>query len=73
VALGHGEAAGSPESGDSGGALGRGEGHIGGGAHHGPICGRSCSGGAAGDGAPRLCPVPAAEAAVPARWRHGRG
>jgi hypothetical protein len=44
------------------------------GAYHGPVWGRSRSGGEPGSGVLRRCPVPAAGATAPVRWlRGGKG
>jgi hypothetical protein len=62
VALGHGEAAGTPEFGEAGGGDGRGRGRGGPRVHLGARGHRSLSGGTAGDRV-RRCPTVAAAAA----------
>jgi hypothetical protein len=61
-----------PDSGGSGGGLGRGSWGKGVGAHHGSIWGRGRGGAASGGGGPRLPVAAAAGALAPVRLRPGQ-
>jgi hypothetical protein len=73
VVLGHGGRRGSPELGGSGGALGRGRGGGGRGAHHGPVCGRRRGGKDAGEVGRWSSAAAATGAPAPARRTTGLG